>query len=75
MCWQEMVHALREELTLKENALEEMKKAVKEVSHLMKPKTSSKRHSLLSSCLIMHLVYLPPAAPPPPQKNGITISC
>ena len=34
MCWQEMVHALREELTLKENALEEMKKAVKEVSHL-----------------------------------------
>ena len=34
MCWQEMVHALREELTLKENALEEIKKAVKEVSHL-----------------------------------------
>ena len=34
MCWQEMVHALREELTSKENALEEMKKAVKEVSHL-----------------------------------------
>ena len=34
MCWQEMVHALREELTSKENALEEMKRAVKEVSHL-----------------------------------------
>ena len=29
-----MVNALREELTVKENAIEEMKKAVKEVSTL-----------------------------------------
>ena len=31
LCWQEMVHALRDELVAKENSLEEVRKAVKEV--------------------------------------------
>ena len=32
LSWQEMVHALRDELVAKENSLEEVRKAVKEVS-------------------------------------------
>ena len=38
-----MVNALREELTVKENALEEMKKAVKEVSSLKTVQAAASR--------------------------------